>query len=106
MSSASPVERARWALCAAEPLRIARFEGEALVFNPVSWQTHLLNASALQVLDALARGPGSLQDLVAALGDPSPDDSETAGTEFTVQALVAELEVLGLVRALPVPACD
>lgn len=85
----------RWALRAPEGLRIFREGGEALVFNPLSWQTHYLNETALRVLDALACGPRRLDDLVAAaLEGSAPAD---ARWRSQVLQLLEELERMGLV---------
>jgi PqqD family protein of HPr-rel-A system len=88
----------RWKLRAR--LKVARFDEGALVFNPVSWQTHLLNDSAVRALDVLSARPSSLGDLVAAiLGDPARGDwsAEELGV---AEALLVELETLGLVVAI------
>lgn len=85
----------RWALRASEGLRILREGGEALVFNPLSWQTHYLNETALRVLDALTAGPRSLDDLVAAaLEGSAPAD---AHWRSQVLLLLEELGRVGLV---------
>lgn len=85
----------RWALRTSEGLRIFREGGEALVFNPLSWQTHYLNETALRVLDALTSGPRPLEDLVAAaLEGSAPAD---AHWRSQVLLLLEELERMGLV---------
>ncbi len=78
-----------------EGLRVARFDSEAVVFNPVSWQTHLLNDTAVRALEALMSGPQSLADVVTAvLGDVTHPDHRVE----MIQSLLAELEALGLVE--------
>ena len=86
----------RWQLRTLDGLKVARFDREALVFNPVSWQTHLLNDSAVRALEALRSGPRSLAELAAAIrGDADAGDR---GEELRVsEALLAELLTLGLV---------
>ncbi len=85
----------RWSLRNREGLRIFREGGEALVFNPLSWQTHYLNETALRVLDALTSGPRPLEELVAAaLEGAAPAD---AHWQSRVLLLLDELERMGLV---------
>lgn len=86
-------------------LKIARFDGEALVFNPVSWHTHLFNQSAVQALDALASGPKSRAELVSAiLGAPEADDWIDEDLQMA-DALLAELESVGLIECDTNPPC-
>jgi len=97
----------RWTLRTHDGLKVARFDREALVFNPVSWQTHLLNDSAVRVLEALRSGPRSLDELVAAIyGDAQAADGGTEERQIGA-ALLAELEALGLVAEFdPNPVCE
>mgnify|MGYP002784245996 CR=1 FL=1 len=89
----------RWRLAAGRAPEAARFADGALVFNPLTWETHLLNPAAMQILDALSAAPrdtGALADELAHGHDVDAD----ARTAFAAQvgAALAEMEVLGLVR--------
>jgi len=85
-----------WRLARPDATRIVVFDDEAMVFNPVSWETHLVNLTAAEVIAILRESPMSEPDLVAALlaaaevADPS---HPLAGQAV---ALLAELEHLGL----------
>jgi len=86
-----------------EGLRLARFDSEAVVFNPVSWQTHLLNDTAAYALEALMSGPQTFDDIVTAvLGNVTPPDH----TVEMIQSLLAELEALGLVETTLAKSCE
>jgi PqqD family protein of HPr-rel-A system len=98
MPGADGAHPVRWKLRSQHGLRIVRFEAEAAVFNPVSWHTHLLNDSAVQVLEALLAGPQPVDGIVAALAEEAPG-AELARDEMPmIEALLADLEALGLVE--------
>jgi PqqD family protein of HPr-rel-A system len=88
----------RWQLTHPADTAVLRFDDEALVFNPSTWETHLLNESASIVLDALLEGPRSLDAIVEATtrvsGAAVPD-----GFAEQVEELLGQLESLGLVNA-------
>ena len=54
----------RWRLVDPSGIRIRRFGDDALVFNPVTWETHLLNGVGMRVLEALATGAKREAELV------------------------------------------
>jgi PqqD family protein of HPr-rel-A system len=54
----------RWRLVDPSGIRIRRFGDDALVFNPITWETHLLNGVGIRVLDALAAGAKDEAQLV------------------------------------------
>ena len=66
-------------------------EDEHVVFNAASGDLHLLNPSAMAVLDSLAQGPASLDELSAAL---NIEDVEVLRT------LIQSLDRLGLIGPL------
>jgi PqqD family protein of HPr-rel-A system len=86
----------RWRLSNPVDTAVLRLDDEALVFNPLSWETHLLNESASLVLDALLEGPRSVEEIVARAREVAdavlPDD-------FAAQVgeLLGQLESLGIV---------
>jgi PqqD family protein of HPr-rel-A system len=72
----------RWQLADTE-LQVRHWadETECVVFSPLSGEVHLLNLSALALLDALARQPLSTQQLSESLARTSgrpPDDDWAA----------------------------
>jgi len=86
----------RWQLVSPAETAGLRFDDEALVFNPSSWETHFLNESAALVLDALVAGPRSVDEIVAEVADEVEIPEGFAGQ---VAALLGQLESLGLVAA-------
>jgi len=90
-----------WQLADPGQTRVARFGDDALVFNPLSWETHLVRLPALLVIEALAGGPTREADLAAGLigEDDHPAGPEASRTEL--RALLEELESLGLLSRRP-----
>ncbi|MCC6609940.1 MAG: HPr-rel-A system PqqD family peptide chaperone [Burkholderiales bacterium] len=91
----------RWRFIEHPDLRIVRFGAEAVVFNPLSWETHLLNETAAHIVDALRRGlqdaDALATDLTAALDPAGSPEAYTA----QIEGLLEELEGLGLVDREP-----
>jgi PqqD family protein of HPr-rel-A system len=83
----------RWRLVDPSGIRIQRFDDEALVFNPVTWETHLLNGVAVRVLDGLSAGPRAEEELVEALRGIERDPARGEIGRF-----LRELDSLGLVE--------
>lgn len=52
---------------AAPELTVIDYEEESVLFNARTWETHLLNAAAAEVLALCARTPCSLQHIAQAL---------------------------------------
>jgi len=73
---------------APEDCRCFVFEDGTVVFNPASWQSHLLNPSAAGIFSALLSTPRRLDELAHLLGEH--DVAEIVAT-------VDEMESLGLV---------
>jgi len=89
--------RRRWQFTRHPDIRVVRFDAEAVVFNPLSWETHLLNETAAHVVGYLRRRPQSAAELAAALvQDLDPESAAEAYTD-QIEALLEELEALGLV---------
>ncbi len=78
--------------------RILRFDDESVVFNPFLWHTHLLNAAAALILDALEDGPATAAEIAAAMTDESGAPAIPPGE---VEQLLADLARLALVEAVP-----
>jgi PqqD family protein of HPr-rel-A system len=84
---------------ATDGIRILKFGDESVVFNPMSWDAHLLNAAAVEVLDLLTRGPRPFDDVVVFLGETLVEAERADASEHT-QRLLHEFEQLGLVHRL------
>lgn len=84
---------------AAADVRVLDFEDEFVVFNPLSWDAHLLNAAAAAVLDLLAEAPHTEDDVAVLLKEMLLDGERDAAPEHARQ-LLDELIRLGLVRAV------
>lgn len=77
-------------------LRIREFDDEAVVFEPVSWDAHLLNPAAVAVLELLVEAPRTEHEVAVFLGEAlSPDERSRAGEH--AHRLLADLQSLGLV---------
>lgn len=76
-------------------LRILRFEDESVVFNPVLWQTHLLNAAAALIVDCLEESPATAAELADAL----TGEGAGPGIPLTqIEQALGDLAGLGLVE--------
>jgi len=93
--SSSPSVEARFAV--ADGLLVRHFEDEAVVFDPLSWDAHVLNPAALAVLELLIDLPRTEAEIAAFLADAlQPDEQPQARSH--ANRLVAELQSLHLVR--------
>lgn len=93
-ASARPPATPCWRLVDSPRTLIVRFDDEYLVFNPLSWDTHMLNQSAASVLEALRASPCSFAELTAGWSEPESDDLSV----HPVATLLHELETMGLVE--------
>jgi len=84
---------------AANGIRFLNFEGESIVFNPASWDAHFLNGAAAAVLELLAQGPHSIDDVEVLLREVL-HETEQADASGHALRLLHEFEQLGLVRSL------
>jgi PqqD family protein of HPr-rel-A system len=91
----APTAGARYRVARHPELRIMRFEDESLVFNPVLWHTHFLNASGALILDCLDEAPATAAELATALCDPAGNPALPLGQ---IEQLLSELASLGLVE--------
>ena len=84
-----------WVLADASGTRLHFFDDGCAVFNPLRWETHVVDLLVGTVLEALGAGPCSLQDLVDTALEASDLDATNA-ERFVVDAL-AQLTDLRLV---------
>lgn len=85
-----------WRLTPGQQLRRRQWDGECVLYNDLSGDTHLLGADALELLLALLAGPADADALARRLLATGLDADEPA----EVDALLAELEGLALVEAV------
>jgi len=77
---------------------VARLEDGALVFNALTWETHLLNLEAMAVLEILEEAAKAERELVDALLEGQAVDSASrANYAAQVRSALIDLESLGLV---------
>lgn len=89
----------RWQLAFPEDTPLLRFDDEALVFNPSSWETHFLNEAAAFVVESLHERAQSVEELVAVASRAAEAPLPEAFAE-QVAELLQQLAALGLVRAV------
>jgi len=87
----------RWRFTGHPDVRVERFGDEAVVFNPLSWETHLLNETAAHVVEALRRGPSDAESLAADLTAALDPEVSPEAYVAQIEGLLEELEGLGLV---------
>ena len=96
-------ESQRWRVPDGVVLRRRIWDDEGVVYHPLSGETHLLNVTAIVVLDLIEADPRSVPGLVDALIES--DDVENAGEREAmtdqVAELVSHLDALGLVEPCP-----
>lgn len=92
-------DEVRWRIARPEQIRIVRLADAAVVFNPLSWQTHCLNAAACRILDALALRPMSVRELLAETVEGA-DTLESGEVDELVAAFdrhLGDLALMGLI---------
>jgi PqqD family protein of HPr-rel-A system len=82
---------------AADGLRVRELDDDAVVFEPVSWEAHLLNPAARAVLELLREAARTESEVAAFLRD-ALQPHERAEAPAHAQRLLGELQSLGLVR--------
>lgn len=85
------------AYAATSGLRLREFGDGVLVFQPVSWEVHILNPAAAAVLQACQDGPRSAESVAELLGQLI-DESDVKALRLQSADLLVELEQLGLLQ--------
>ncbi|MDM5176063.1 HPr-rel-A system PqqD family peptide chaperone [Massilia sp. DJPM01] len=85
-----------WHVLPGQSLRYRSWDQEAVLFNDLSGDTHLLDADALAVLLAVRAGAHSVAALRLALGAADEEDADGA-----LQALLDQLAGIALIAAHP-----
>jgi PqqD family protein of HPr-rel-A system len=89
-----------WRVVPGQSLAFREWDGEAVLYNDLSGSTHLLDAGAIDVLQALLRhGPADAASLAAALAGQFDADPDTLTA--TIGHMLAGLAGLDLVEPLP-----
>ena len=92
-----------WRLTDPAQTRVRQFGDEALVFNPLSWETHLVNLSVIRVVEALSQGRKSEAELDAMLADEEDGIVESEDARNEIRVVLEQLESLGLVSRVSLP---
>jgi PqqD family protein of HPr-rel-A system len=79
------------------PVRSVELDDGSAVFNPISWDTHLLNGAASAVLQFIEEAPRAEGEVVALLEELLDADSRPQAASHAA-AVLEELQRLGLVR--------
>jgi PqqD family protein of HPr-rel-A system len=82
---------------ATQGLRTVDLDEDRVVFDPQSWDAHLLNPAASAVLDLFLQGPQSMAEIESFLTD-ALDPAERGHAASHAERLVSELQSLGLVQ--------
>jgi PqqD family protein of HPr-rel-A system len=88
-----------WRLAPGQRLQYRCWDGECVLYNDLSGDTHLLDEFALALLEQLQRAPQAAAQLAAAFGfDP---DAALADDAAVLHDVLADLAALHLVDVLP-----
>lgn len=93
-----------WRLLPGQRLLHRCWEGECVLYNDLSGDTHLLGECALGLLQLLQAGARTAPLLAAALGWGAASGNETAvpaDGEALLDALLADLAALHLIESVP-----
>ena len=85
---------------AAPGLRVITLDDDAVVFNPFSWETHLLNPAAALVLDIAAAAPCTEAAVAEVLAEVLDEDERPLAAEHA-HRLLWELAGLRLLIERP-----
>jgi PqqD family protein of HPr-rel-A system len=84
---------------AIEGIRAFDFGDECIVFNPISWDAHLLNAASMAVLELFSAEPQTPQDIENFLREMLLEEDRKDAAMHT-QRLLEQLLRLGLLRPI------
>jgi len=94
-------ERSVWRVFRGQEPRLRRFDAEALAFNPLTWETHLLTGKAVHVFARLLSSPTSFDDLVRVAAALSNEDPASSAVRESVSRVLEELRLLQLIVEAP-----
>jgi PqqD family protein of HPr-rel-A system len=99
-SRINPQHSRTWRIAPGQALRRREWQGEFVLYNDLSGDTHLLPDSTVHLLLLLQHAPAAAPALATELGAAfEADDGEIDAA--AVEALLAELAALALVEPLP-----
>ena len=89
-----------WKLRAGQRLRMLSDDEEAVVYNDLSGDTHLLSGIAASLLERLRQGPADRDSLAGFLAAEWDLDADTVPAALAEQ-LLSELAALSLIEHIP-----
>lgn len=89
-----------WRLAAGQNLLHRCWDGECILYNDLTGDTHLVDESTLALLELLGAEPMPAALLAAALG-AAPADPAPGAPHEPLAAVLAELAALHLIEAAP-----
>jgi PqqD family protein of HPr-rel-A system len=87
-----------WHIVPGQRLQYRQWEQEAVLFNDLSGDTHLLDPDALAVLLAVQGGAVDMAALRAALGAQEDDADDPGAVDAALQALLEQLVSISLIE--------
>jgi len=88
----------RWRFTDAPNVKVQWFDGEAVLFNPISWDTHLLNVAAGLIVEQLLTRARRTDEIAHALLAEGVELDPDAGSMYQqIASLLDQLHRLGLV---------
>lgn len=88
-----------WRVVPGQSLAFREWDGEAVLYNDLSGNTHLLDGAAIDVLQALRAGPLDATGLAARLAGHF--DTDTDELAVVIEEMLASLAGLDLVEPCP-----
>jgi PqqD family protein of HPr-rel-A system len=71
------------------------FDDELVVYNPLSWDVHVLNAAAAAVYEFLLEAPASRAEVESLLAELLVENERSAAAEHA-ESVIGDLKSLGL----------
>ena len=87
----------KWRARTAPKLVRRSWEGESVVFSPISGETHFLNAFSDEILATLETGPLAVEDVIERLVEIMPDD-EADRVRDEVIGVMHRFDDIGLIE--------
>lgn len=88
-----------WRVVPGQTLAFREWDGEAVLYNDLSGNTHLLDGGAIDVLQALRPGPADAATLAARLAGHADADGDDLSA--VIEDIVTMLASLDLVEPFP-----
>ncbi len=82
---------------AAGPLKRYAFGTDLILFNPLSWETHVLNEAASAVLELIEEAPRSIEEIAEFFFEALTDSEQARALEHA-KKVISDLEALELIR--------